>query len=108
MSDIGLPQSFVIDLGANQVTEFETFGFKCSRAFNSNPSHIELKASPDGKNFKYISEFRTGEMKKGYFIFPLKQVLNCKAHRYIEIKILSTFGANRTYLTQILLLEKEA
>ena len=50
MSEVGLPQSFILDLGKG-IHVFDSFGIKCSRAFNSNPAVIEVNVSGDGVHF---------------------------------------------------------
>ena len=60
MSEPGLPQSIVIDLANNFKNHdghtlkrnYTCFGFRCSHAYSSNPSKLELNISADGANFQ--------------------------------------------------------
>ena len=59
MSEPGLPQSIVLDLGNNFKNHdghtlkrnYTCFGFRCSHAYSSNPAKLELNFSQDGANF---------------------------------------------------------
>ena len=59
MSEPGLPQSIVLDLGNNFKNHdghtlkrnYTCFGFRCGHAYSSNPAKIELNFSSDGANF---------------------------------------------------------
>ena len=60
MSEPGLPQSIVLDLGNNFQNHdghtlkrnYSCFGFRCSHAYSSNPAKIELNFSSDGASFQ--------------------------------------------------------
>ena len=59
MSEPGLPQSIILDLGNNFKNHdghtlkriYTHFGFRCAHAYSSNPAKIELNYSTDGANF---------------------------------------------------------
>ena len=106
MSEPGLPQSFVLDLGNNFKNHdghtlkrnYSWFAFHCCHAYSSNPSKIELNYSVDGTTFQTWHVISQIAFKKGtqYFQVP---TLSSNRVKYLEVAIKDTFGANRTYLS---------
>ena len=105
MSEPGLPQAIVLDLGSLtkiKGLQYTGFGFRCAKSYASNPSKIAVNTSADGVKFSSWAiltkiDQRTGTQK---FSLAPRSADKCK---YIEVVVLATFGANRTYIGQIFL-----
>ena len=73
MSEPGLPQSIVLDLGNNFKNHdghtlkrnYTWFAFNCCHAYSSNPSRIELNYSVDGTSFQTWHVISQIGFKKG-------------------------------------------
>ena len=110
MSEPGIPQSLVIDLGQNFQRQdghtfnrnYEYFGFRCPHAYSSNPAKLQLNISTDGINFQSWGIISSTAFRQGTQFFKLEQ-LNSANAKYLQIVIKDTFGANRTYLSQLFL-----
>lgn len=105
MSEPGLPQSIVLDVSCfcrQRGSQYTRFGFRCLNAYNSNPAKIAINVSADGKRFSSWAILTKIDLRSGMQMFNVtaKPVEQCK---YVEIVILETFGANRTYLGQVFL-----
>ena len=114
MSEPGLPQSLVLDLGNNFKNHdghtlrrnYTCFGFRCSHAYSSNPAKIELNYSPDGANFQTWVTISQTVFRKGTQYFSVPPLCSSRV-KYLELVIKDSFGANRTYLSQIFLFADE-
>ena len=110
MSDPGIPQSLVVDLGQNFQRQdghtfnrnYEYFGFRCPHVYSSNPAKLQLNVSTDGINFQSWGIISSIAFKQGSQFFKLEP-LNSANAKYLQIVVKDTFGANRTYLSQIFL-----
>ncbi|CDW77626.1 UNKNOWN [Stylonychia lemnae] len=105
MSENGMPQTVVIDI-SNLKTKakfYQCFGFYCSHAYSSNPSLINLFVSKDGIQFKHWTSLNP-VFKEGRQLFAIDPI--GPSYKYLEVVIQETFGANRTYMNQLYLLEK--
>jgi hypothetical protein len=110
MSEPGLPQAIVFDLGAlsrQRGLQYTRFGFRCPKSYASNPSKIALNTSADGIKFSSWAIFTKIDQRTGTQLFSVtpRSADKCK---YIEVVILATFGANRTYIGQVFLEAQES
>ncbi|CAD8087001.1 unnamed protein product [Paramecium sonneborni] len=107
MSLAGLPQYITLDL--SQVQErpkfIKCFGFDCWHDYQSNPSVIELMVSLNGENFITWTTLYP-ELKQGIQLFQIDPLGT--RYQFIKIIIKETFGASKTYLNQVYLLEEYA
>ena len=114
MSEPGLPQSIVLDLGNNFKNHdghtlkrtYSCFGFRCSHAYSSNPAKLELNYSADGVNFKPWVIISSTAFRKGTQFFEVPPLTSDRV-KYLEVAIKDSFGANRTYLSQLFLYADE-
>ena len=114
MSEPGLPQSIVLDLGNNFKNHdghtlkrnYSWFAMRCAHAYSSNPAKLELSYSADGASFHTWHTISQVAFKKGTQFFEVPLLCSSRA-KYLEIVIKDTFGANRTYLSQVMLFADE-
>lgn len=110
----GMPQSLCIDLGNHFRNAdghtlsriYSTFGFKMAHAFASNPAKIVLNFSPDGNKFQTWAIIDQISFKAGMHLFSVDPKSSDQV-RFIQVVVCDTFGANRTYLTQVFLYASE-
>lgn len=96
MSSPGLPQSIIFEMPEGEIS---MIGIRCMHAYSSNPSKINVKISRDGSHFKVWTELNLN-FSQGTQWFDLHQWISSE-FKYIEIQILDTFGALRTYMNGI-------
>ena len=114
MSEPGLPQSLVIDLvnnfknhdGHTLKRNYTCFGFRCSHAYSSNPAKIELNYSADGASFQTWVLITQTTFRKGAQYFSIPPLCSSRV-KYLELVIKDSFGANRTYLSEVFLFADE-
>ena len=114
MSEPGLPQSIVLDLGNNFKNHdghtlkrnYTCFAFRCSHAYSSNPAKLELNFSSDGANFQTWVLISQTAFRKGTQYFSIPPLCSSRV-KYLELVIKDSFGANRTYLSQVFLYADE-
>ncbi len=82
---------------------YQCFGFECSHAYSSNPAKIELFVSKDGVQFKHWSSIEPA-YKEGRQLFGIDPL--GPSYKFLEIVVKETYGANRTYMNKLYLLEK--
>ena len=85
---------------------YTCFAFRCSRAFSSNPAKLQLNYSTDGANFQTWVTLGAVAFRKGTQYFSVPPLCSSRV-RYLELAVLDSFGANRTYLSQIFLFADE-
>ena len=113
-SEPGLPQSVVLDLGNNFKNHdghtlkrnYTCFAFRCTHAYSSNPAKLALNVSSDGVSFQPWTLISQTAFKKGTQFFDIPPLCSSQV-KYLEIVVKDTFGANRTYLTQVFLFADE-
>jgi len=100
-----LPQTLLFDLSGlkERPATLKCFGWLCWKAYSSNPALVDIAASEDGKVYEKLGTLQ-GQQTSGPQFFPIKPVLPRFA--YLQIVIRQTFGANKTYLNQVFLLEE--
>jgi hypothetical protein len=79
------------------------FGWRCWHAYTSNPSVAELYVSVDGFSFVKWCGFEA-EMSSEIQFFKIDPLPT--RYKYIKLKILETFGANKVYINQVFLLDE--
>eukprot|EP00347_Sterkiella_histriomuscorum_P022779 403337194 len=105
MTENGIPQSIVLDLSnlKKKPKFFQCFGFHCTHTYSSNPSLIDLFVSKDGIQFKHWTTLNP-YFKEGRQLFSIDPI--GPSYKFLEVIIKETYGANRTYMNQIYLMEK--
>lgn len=105
LSQEGLPQSIVIDLSQLHVRprNYYWFGWTCWHAYSSNPAVVELYASEDGEHYKKLAQLH-GKFVEGAQYFPIEPLRS--ENLYLKVVIRETFGASKTYINQLLLLDE--
>eukprot|EP00357_Protocruzia_adherens_P010935 CAMPEP_0114983230 /NCGR_PEP_ID=MMETSP0216-20121206/6578_1 /TAXON_ID=223996 /ORGANISM="Protocruzia adherens, Strain Boccale" /LENGTH=811 /DNA_ID=CAMNT_0002345177 /DNA_START=147 /DNA_END=2582 /DNA_ORIENTATION=- len=102
---MGMPQSFTVNITKmfKRAQSFQCFGIYCWHAYSSNPKCLELHVSSDGSNFTLWGSF-TAALKSGAQYFTIDP-LGVRYH-YLRVVLKGTYGANKTYLNQVFLLEE--
>lgn len=102
MSGEGFPQVLVFGLARARPGVVKCFGWRCFQAFRTNPALVEVAASVDGRMYEVLGTLQGRELAAPqYFsIQPLYLRFN-----YLRMTILKAFGANKTALSQVFLLE---
>lgn len=100
-----LPQTLLFDLSGlkERPGTLKCFGWLCWKAYSSNPALVDISASEDGKMYEKLGTLQ-GQQTAGPQFFPIKPVT--PRFVYLQVVIRQTFGANKTYLNQVFLLEE--
>ena len=99
MSKPGLPQSIIFKLNFPSGESLSQVNINCDHAYSSNPSKILIQTSTDGHSFQQVSIFGL-QFREGTQTLLLSTKLS-KHYRFLELKILDTFGAKRTYMNKV-------
>lgn len=83
--------------------QIKCFGFDCWHDYQTNPAVIELLVSTDAENYiNWITLYP--ELRQGIQLFQIDPL--GRKYTYLKIVVRETFGASKTYMNQIFLLEE--
>jgi len=104
LSEIGIPQSFTIDLTnlRERPKTLRCFGVKCWHSYSSNPAVIDLYVGGQDRDYEMLTSI-TMKQKTGTQYFPIP-AQNYKG-TFLKVVVMQTFGADKTYINQVFLLE---
>lgn len=106
LSDPGLPQSFTIDMSNLRKVPraLKVFGVKCWHSYSSNPAAIELYVGRRDCDY-VLHAMITLKQQEGAQYFAISPLILHETP-YLKIVISKTFGADKTYINQVLMLEE--
>lgn len=103
VSGEGFPQVLVFGLARVRPGVVKCFGWRCVKAFRTNPALVEVAASVDGRVYEVLGSLQGRELAAPQY-FPIQPLY--LRFNYLRMTILKAFGANKTALSQVFLLEE--